>query len=820
MTTTPSRRTVLGAAAGGAVVVGVASAATAGELEHTAAAVAVTPGVLDLYVNEGFVPMVDRSLVYMRGFGDRPTDVTDPEPSLTITPRVFLADGRLETSRFYPPDAEPPEGGRPEPAGIDPAHVGEYRIRRAHWASFFPRRTIIAETGSTVRLRVHNRLQGPHELAIPDVLVAGETLTTGVIQPGATAELTFTPVRAGTYAYTDPTNAPVERVLGLNGALVVVPANDRWRNSPGGTEFERQWLWLCQDVDPVWGRRARAGEAINPVATPALPRYFMLNDRSGFHSLAVSNDEEINLHSEEETLASGFPRQSDVRNFSLPDGAGSVCTGQMIRLVNLGVAIHQMHFHGNHVWTVRRNAQDFPRRGAEARMERGHPILQQWEDVVELNPMERKEIVLPVKRPPDVLDDVWNARTEDYHYPMHCHAEPSQTAAGGLYPGGLVADWVLAGPTSPEHPLFRSQAEFASNQPHEGSPVTEFRKQPDRAFLRKFYNRRLRFPDGAEFEMWSFEDETSGRRFPAPLIRITEDKIAHVTLEPSKRAHTIHLHGQEPDPRNDGVGHTSFEVTGSYTYQWKPQKGVAGDPNKGNAGSYFYHCHVNTVLHVQMGMLGPLIVDPVVDPAFPVSAGARRPFVDGPEYDIATEAMLFPFAVDPRWHELNHAAGLSGEDVGLNRFEPKNFYVLGGALAGPRAAGDVQFPKQLFVNGPAARVPTLLRVLNANYFPTQLTFLDPAGNPVNMGELIAHDGRPFRDTSNPDPTVRCLPVHDAVGVNASSPLLADVLAFGAAERYDMILRPPSTGTFTARFQWFNWVTGREIAVRTVPLIVR
>jgi FtsP/CotA-like multicopper oxidase with cupredoxin domain len=419
-----------------------------------------------------------------------------------------------------------------------------------------------------------------------------------------------------------------------------------------------------------------------------------------------------------------------------------------------------------------------------------------------------------------VLDDVWNARTEDYHYPMHCHAEPSQTAAGGLYPGGLVADWVLAGPASPKHPRFVSQAEFASNQPHEGSPVTEFRKRPDRAFLRKFYNRRLRFPDGAEFEMWSFEDETSGRRFPAPLIRIDEGKVAHVTLEPSKRVHTIHLHGQEPDPRNDGVGHTSFEVSGSYTYQWQPQKGLPGDPNKGNAGTYFYHCHVNTVLHVQMGMLGPLIVDPVVHPAYPVSAGARRPFVDGPEYDIATEALLVPFAVDPRWHELNHAAGLSGEDVGLNRFQPRNFYVLGGALAGPGSPGAVQYPKELVVNGPGMRIPTLLRVLNANYFPTQLTFLDPGGQPVRLGELIAHDGRPFRDTSNPDPSAPCLPVHDAVGVDASSPLLTDVLAFGAAERYDLVLRPPSTGTFTARFQWFHWVTGKEIAVRTVPLVVR
>jgi hypothetical protein len=28
-------------------------------------------------------------------------------------------------------------------------------------------------------------------------------------------------------------------------------------------------------------------------------------------------------------------------------------------------------------------------------------------------------------------------------YPMHCHAEMSQTAAGGLYPMGMLADWRL-----------------------------------------------------------------------------------------------------------------------------------------------------------------------------------------------------------------------------------------------------------------------------------------------------------------------------------------------------------------------------------------
>jgi hypothetical protein len=67
---------------------------------------------------------------------------------------------------------------------------------------------------------------------------------------------------------------------------------------------------------------------------------------------------------------------------------------------------------------------------------------------VELDPLSRKDIILPLKPPPDALDEVFAARTVDWHYPMHCHAEPSQTAAGGLYPGGAVADWVLALPKS------------------------------------------------------------------------------------------------------------------------------------------------------------------------------------------------------------------------------------------------------------------------------------------------------------------------------------------------------------------------------------
>jgi len=257
--------------------------------------------------------------------------------------------------------------------------------------------------------------------------------------------------------------------------------------------------------------------------------------------------------------------------------------------------------------------------------------------------------------------------------------------------------------TAQQHHLFRSQVEFSSSQPHEGSPKTEFLQVPDLAMDFKFFNDKMTFDDGARVEIWSFETETSGHRLPAPLVAITEGQTFHGTVHPSKRVHTIHWHGIEPDPRNDGVGHTSFEVTGSYTYQWTPEIGVPGSVNTGTAGNYFYHCHVNTTLHVQMGMFGPLVVDPVVHPDFPVTPGARRAFVDGPEYDIETEALLSPYALDPRWHTLDHAAGLSGEDVGLDRFVPTHFYLLGGELArGPQTPGPWQL-KALRAIAPGSR---------------------------------------------------------------------------------------------------------------------
>ena len=88
--------------------------------------------------------------------------------------------------------------------------------------------------------------------------------------------------------------------------------------------------------------------------------------------------------------------------------------------------------------------------------------------------------------------------------------------------------------------------------------------------------------------------------YPAPTIRVPRQAIYHCETSGSgPPPHTIHWHGQEPTPMNDGVGHCSMEL-GGYIYQWQPNF----------MGSYFYHCHRNTVQHFEFGLYGFTIIDP------------------------------------------------------------------------------------------------------------------------------------------------------------------------------------------------------------------
>ncbi len=111
--------------------------------------------------------------------------------------------------------------------------------------------------------------------------------------------------------------------------------------------------------------------------------------------------------------------------------------------------------------------------------------------------------------------------------------------------------------------------------------------------------------DGAkELVFFVFRDKdnpaTGGGNFPAATIRLPRGVIFHCdTQGKGPPPHTIHWHGIEPTPMNDGVGHCSMEI-GNYTYQYQPNF----------IGTYFYHCHRNTVQHFEFGLYGMLLVDP------------------------------------------------------------------------------------------------------------------------------------------------------------------------------------------------------------------
>lgn len=176
----------------------------------------------------------------------------------------------------------------------------------------------------------------------------------------------------------------------------------------------------------------------------------------------------------------------------------------------------------------------------------------------------------------------------------------------------------------------------------------------------------LTMDDGRTINMWGFTDGGGNMMggmgngsFPSPAMRMRVGDIVHTNLGVNMMwAHTVHHHGIEPEYHSDGVGHISFDVLGdTYTYQWRPS----------NPGTYFYHCHTNTVLHAEMGMYGALIVDP--------PEGAGTLYSGGPTYDV--EAFWVVDEIDSSWHTLPWDAGTCGGDVGLNELNPDYFVITG-----------------------------------------------------------------------------------------------------------------------------------------------
>lgn len=308
------------------------------------------------------------------------------------------------------------------------------------------------------------------------------------------------------------------------------------------------------------------------------------------------------------------------------------------------------------------------------------------------------------------------------------------------------------------------------------NPRTPDRLRPDVSMTRQFYGSLdLTMPDGKKVRFWGFADPDGGggKPFPSAPIRVRQGQIVHTTIKSSKGTHTIHLHGIQPTPFNDGVGHTSFEVSGQYTYQWQAY----------HAGTFFYHCHKNTVLHFEMGMYGMLIVDP--------PEGPGRLFSGGPHYDV--EAIWVPDDVDPAWRLLDHDAGLCGEDHGLNNFNPEYFLISGvpnhRTMTDPRVAVSARVGQRV-----------LIRLLNASYSILRVRFgidiMVHSVDGVGLGSAVEPWSRPF-----------LIPAGEAFELTS-------------AQRYGIIVTPVAPGVIPVDMEFLHWIrrdvqaAGRGVA-RTV-----
>ena len=314
-----------------------------------------------------------------------------------------------------------------------------------------------------------------------------------------------------------------------------------------------------------------------------------------------------------------------------------------------------------------------------------------------------------------------------------------------------------------------------------------------------FTSGKLTMPDGVEVRHWGFEDEHQTRTFPSPIIRVMGGDLVQTHLKASKNRHTIHHHGIEPDRDNDGVGHTSFEVIGNYIYQWRAH--IA------SSGTFFYHCHVNTTLHVQMGLFGGLIIDPYEPEPHP---DGKKPIADAPDdWRYEHERVWVPYALEPDWHTLNHLAGFCGEDAGLNDFNPR-YFLLGKHPQFPDGRpilGDAEQPVALTM--PAGET-AYIRIIQSMYHPCDLDL----GDLGQFASVAETDGRAIRTGINLD-GLGGGESHIAVPWNDWQPH-----HLSSAQRLGLLLKPTKTGVYPVEFTYRHWITGAKLGfMRTTVTVV-
>ncbi len=275
--------------------------------------------------------------------------------------------------------------------------------------------------------------------------------------------------------------------------------------------------------------------------------------------------------------------------------------------------------------------------------------------------------------------------------------------------------------------------------------------------------------DGTVIRIYGITQKLSSQpTLPGTVLTANEGDTVIVTARSISQGdhHTIHLHGLDVDTRNDGDPATSFWLSHlqdtTYTF-------IAH-----HAGSYFYHCHVGDVVHVQMGMYGLIVVH--------AAGGAKKAWTGGASFD--KEYNWLTSEIDKSWHDNIPKHDSLADTIHLPPYRPNYFLVNG------KSHQQIGVDTSTVLTTKIAE-KVLLHIGNIGFYGNMIIF------PSSLQAMVLmSDGRPLPNAVRTD----------------------SLLVF-PGERYEVMLQPKTELNDSVRVNYVNMNTHLTEAVEYVPIHV-
>lgn len=252
--------------------------------------------------------------------------------------------------------------------------------------------------------------------------------------------------------------------------------------------------------------------------------------------------------------------------------------------------------------------------------------------------------------------------------------------------------------------------------------------------------------------------------FPGPTLYVEEGDslLVNAANISQLHTHTVHLHGMDANTKNDGDPMTSHPVFHGQTKTYR----VLAE----HAGTYLYHCHVEDVVHVQLGMYGLVVVK--------AAGGAKTAWTGGPPFSKSYNWLMAE--LDKSWHDS--IPERIDDTLRIPPYLPKYFLVNG------KSEQQIDADDSIRIAGSQSEF-IYMRLANIGNFTNRIIFPSALN-----ASIIDSDGRPLPNAINND-TVMIMP----------------------GERYGVMLNPHTQFTDSVSISYINMNTDSIWNTQQVPV---